>query len=130
MTMGVSQEYEAQRCEEYQARYKDNFNALLCARTTEERRAIEDLIVEDYAAHVRLSNEERQSLHQYLHETAAHYRWMGKWGWPLVLLPMVLAAVFVVVFTGKRRAWAWTGLALAAGSAAISVAYLTGSLPV
>ena len=122
MTQGVYEEYEA--------RQEENLRTLRYARTGEERRAVVDRIEEDFASHFRLSNEDRQTLHQYLHEADAHCRWMVKWGWPLVLLPLVLAAVFDVVFTGRRRAWAWTGLALAAGSAAISVAYLTGSLPV
>ena len=42
----------------------------------------------------------------------------------------VFPVVLEIVFTGKRRAWAWSGLVLAVGSAAILVAYLTGSLPV
>ena len=112
--------------EEYEARQEENFDALPNAETREERRAIEDLIEEDFAAHFHLSDEARQTLH----EAAVFQKWMLIWAWPLLILPLVLAAVFDVVFTGKRRAWAWTGLVLAVGSAAILVAYLTGSLPV
>ena len=118
MTQGV--------CEEYEARQEENFDALRNAETREERRAIEDLIEEDFAAHFRLSNEARQTLH----EAVVFRRWMLKWAWPLLILPLVLAAVFDVVFTGRRRAWAWSGVVLAVGSAAILAAYLTDSLPV
>ena len=126
MTQEVCEEYEARRCEDYQARREENFHSLRYARTGEERRALEDLIEEDFAAHFRLSNEDRQILH----EAAVIQRRMLKWAWPLIVLPLVLAAVFEAVCTGKRRAWAWSGLALAVGFAAILVAYLTGSLPV
>ena len=118
MTQGVYEEYEARR--------EENFQALRYARTKEERRAIEDLIEEDFAAHFRLSDEARQVLH----EAAVIRRWMLKWAWPLIVFLFVFPVVLEIVFTGKRRAWAWSGLALAVGSAAILVAYLTGSLPV
>ena len=125
MTMGVSQEYEARRCEEYQARREENFNALRHVRTEDERRAIEYLITEDCAAHFRLSEEDRQ----YLHDAAGVQRWMLKWARPLIVFLFVFPVVLEIVFTGKRRAWAWSGLVLAVGFAATLVAYLTGSLP-
>ena len=130
MTQEVHEDYEARSCKEYLARREENLHALRYARTKEEVRAIEDLMVEDCAAHFRISNEDRQALHEAVHEEVVIQRWMWKWVAPLLISPLVVAAVFAVVFTGKRRAWAWSGLVLAVGSAAILAAYLTGSLPV
>ena len=74
--------------EEYEARQEENFDALPNAETREERRAIEDLIEEDFAAHFRLSNEARQVLH----EAAVIRRWMLKWAWPLIVFLFVFPA--------------------------------------
>ena len=119
MTQGV--------CEEYRARHEENLRFLRYARTVEGRRAVVDLIEEDLAAHFRLSDEDRQTLRE---EIVIQQSWMLTWGWPLIVLSLVLPTVFAVVFRGTWRAWAWSGLVLAVGSAAILVAYLTGSLPV
>ena len=76
MTQGV--------CEEYEARHEENLRTLRYARTREERRAIDDIIEEDFASHFRLSNEDRQNLH----ETVVIQRGLLKWGWPLLILPI------------------------------------------
>ena len=86
MTMGV--------CEEYRARHEENLRFLRYARTVEGRRAVVDLIVEDYAAHFRLSDEDRQTLRE---EIVFQQSWMLTWGWPLIVLSLVLPTVFAGV---------------------------------
>ena len=92
MTQGVG--------EEYRARHEENLRFLRYARTVEGRRAVVDLIEEDVAAHFRLSDEDRQTLRE---EIVIQQSWMLTWGWPLIVLSLVLPTVFAVVFSRLRR---------------------------